>query len=290
MGIKGKKRQRQRREQAAQHIQHDQHADSSPELSLDLEVSPSSSSSSIASAPSTITSPEEPEMLTRHILICSIGNPAKLLTTRHSAGHILLPHLTTESLRASRQLGGPMADGPVFHAPEPSPPPSPTWSSLAEQAVLEPKKKQKPTKDLSSYHATLFQSTAFMNVSGPAVAKAWKSFISGIHGPERSAALLIVLHDELEKAVGTVKYKKDGSAGGHNGLSSIASSLPGHSVHKIGLGINRPVSRDRDDVADYVLSTMPRGDINRMIEDALPKVKEIIHELGTTGRYQQKKK
>ncbi|KAK6349584.1 hypothetical protein TWF696_005869 [Orbilia brochopaga] len=286
MGIKGKRRQRQRREQAAQHIQHEQHADSSesPE-----ELSPSSSSATL-SIPTT-ASPEEPEMLDRHILLCAIGNPGKLLATRHSAAHILLPHLATSPLRTSRPHGGPTADGPSFTAEPPSPPPSPLPAALI--TTLFPskpaaaKQKQKSAVE-DSYTTTLFQSTAFMNASGPAVSKAWRTFTNSLPGPARSRALLVILHDELERPVGTIKYKKDGSAGGHNGLSSIASSLPGQTVHKIGLGINRPQSREPDVVADYVLSTMPRGDVDRMIEDALPAVKEVLHKLGTTGRYLKK--
>lgn len=119
-----------------------------------------------------------------------------------------------------------------------------------------------------------------MNVSGAAVSKAWKIFKSSPSNPNPT---LIILHDELEKPVGKVKYKKDGSAGGHNGLSSIRDSLAGQktTTHKIGLGIGRPESRDKNAVADYVLGRMPSRDKDLMIEEALPVVLQIIEDIGT---------
>ncbi|KAF3178416.1 hypothetical protein TWF225_010164 [Orbilia oligospora] len=244
MGIKGKRKQ-QRRQQQNQQIQ-------LQETTADLEISSAESSTSASipsssSSTSTSTSTPEPEMSTiRSLLLCSIGNPGSLLTTRHSAAHILLPHLTTTPLSLSRPHGGPTASGPSG----------------------------------STYTTQIFQSTSYMNVSGPAVSKAWKLFKSSPSNPNPT---LIILHDELEKPVGKVKYKKDGSAGGHNGLSSIRDSLAGQktTIHKIGLGIGRPESRDKNVVAEYVLGRMSSREKDLMIEEALPVVLQMIEDIGT---------
>ncbi|RVD81863.1 uncharacterized protein DFL_009710 [Arthrobotrys flagrans] len=238
MGIKGKRKQQRRQQQQQMQLQE----------TADLDLSSAESSTSTSSSSTSVSTPtSDPEMSTiRSLLLCSIGNPGTLLTTRHSAAHILLPHLTTTPLSQSRPHGGPTASGPSG----------------------------------STYTTQIFQSTSYMNVSGAAVSKAWKIFKSSPSNPNPT---LIILHDELEKPVGKVKYKKDGSAGGHNGLSSIRDSLAGQktTTHKIGLGIGRPESRDKNAVADYVLGRMPSRDKDLMIEEALPVVLQIIEDIGT---------
>ncbi|KAF3925809.1 hypothetical protein ABW20_dc0102287 [Dactylellina cionopaga] len=245
MGIKGKKRQQQRRQQLQQLNADELPNAESAHISPDFPSASSSSSSSQSPSSSTtsIASEEMSLPVVRNILLCAIGNPGSLLTTRHSAAHILLPHLsTTGALSTSRTHGGPSGPGPSG----------------------------------DTYTTTLFQSTSFMNVSGPAVSKAWKA-----HKSSNSNPVLVILHDELEKAVGKVKYKKDGSAGGHNGLTSIKSSVQNETVHKIGLGIGRPESRDKNVVADYVLQRMPSREKDLMVEEALPLVLRMLEDIGS---------
>lgn len=91
-----------------------------------------------------------------------------------------------------------------------------------------------------------------MNLSGVDLATAYKQFIR-----ENADGKLVVLHDELEAAMGEVKVRS-GSAShkGHNGLKSIKERL-GHVDHmRIGVGIGRPASRDAADVSNYVLRKM----------------------------------
>ena len=125
-----------------------------------------------------------------------------------------------------------------------------------------------------------------MNVSGPTLLKAWKYFESVHGGGQQNANVnstmaLVVLHDELELPTGQVKLKRGhGSAKGHNGLKSVQMSLQGAGLLerlgqrfiRIGIGIGRPVSRDRDDVSDYVLG--------RMETDERARIEGVAEELG----------
>jgi PTH1 family peptidyl-tRNA hydrolase len=103
-----------------------------------------------------------------------------------------------------------------------------------------------------------------MNVSGPSVLAAWKAFQrDNGHNPadmntKEAGLALVVVHDELESALGKVAVKPgSGSARGHNGLKSIKGSFPGQLEYKrIGVGIGRPESREPNDVANYVLRSM----------------------------------
>lgn len=64
-----------------------------------------------------------------------------------------------------------------------------------------------------------------MNISGKPVKTAWNQFLRGLEEEEKENAVLVVLHDELEVALGKVKVKNTGSAGGHNGLVSCIQQL-----------------------------------------------------------------
>lgn len=62
---------------------------------------------------------------------------------------------------------------------------------------------------------------------------------------------VLVIHDELELAPGTVSLKWSGGLGGHNGLRSTKAVLGTADFWRIRIGIGRP---DHSDIAGYVLS------------------------------------
>lgn len=103
-----------------------------------------------------------------------------------------------------------------------------------------------------------------MNVSGPAVLKAWKTFL-GEHRDSDADTGLILLHDELEAPLGTLRIRRgmQGSVKGHNGLKSVFASFEGAGLKaamearlvKVGVGIGRPEGggRGREEVSQFVL-------------------------------------
>lgn len=117
-----------------------------------------------------------------------------------------------------------------------------------------------------------------MNVSGPAVATAWKTFLRDLPNEDRTRAKLVIVHDELESPLGKIKAKIGGSAKGHNGLKSCVSSLGGMTFTRIGIGIGRPESRDSRDVANYVLrkmSVMEEQKVNQSVEEVVRILKKV---------------
>jgi peptidyl-tRNA hydrolase, PTH1 family len=151
---------------------------------------------------------------------------------------------------------------------------------------------------------TLWQSPTLMNVSGPAVRNAWRTFVKEHPSPPadvgpgpRPALGLIVLHDDLESAPGTIKVRRGmgGSVKGHNGLKSVMNSLraepllqakSGGMLVRVGIGIGRPPKggRGRSVVTDYVLGTCTvpeREGIERLVE----KVLEVCDEEGERITY-----
>lgn len=117
-----------------------------------------------------------------------------------------------------------------------------------------------------------------MNVSGVPIAAAWRTFQS-THSNSDMAPALIVLHDELELPIGTIKVRP-GSASpkGHNGLKSIREKMPNVDYTRIGIGIGRPESREPNVVANYVLRKMLPGE-RAKIEAVAGKVEGELRRL-----------
>ncbi len=88
---------------------------------------------------------------------------------------------------------------------------------------------------------------------------------------------LVVVHDELDLDAGTVRLKRGGGEGGHNGLRSISSSLGTRDYHRVRLGIGRPPGRM--DAADFVLrdfSPVERKELPFLLDDAADAVEQLV--------------
>ena len=107
-----------------------------------------------------------------------------------------------------------------------------------------------------------------MNVSGPAVATAWRAYLKELPNDDRVHAKLVVVHDELESPLGKIRVRHGGSAKGHNGLKSVNRSLGGPNYARIGIGIGRPESRESKDVATYVLRKMSSIEFQKISDEA----------------------
>jgi len=90
----------------------------------------------------------------------------------------------------------------------------------------------------------LLKPDTYMNESGRSVSALQRFFHID---PE----CLLVVHDELDLPPGTVKLKKGGGTGGHNGLESIVEHLGTKDFWRLRVGIGHPGHKDL--VADYVL-------------------------------------
>lgn len=84
----------------------------------------------------------------------------------------------------------------------------------------------------------------FMNLSGRAVAAVCRFY-------KIQAEEVLVVYDDVDLPFGEVKLKKDGGAGGHNGLKDIALALSSNKFGRLRLGI-RPM-RAYHDLSDFVL-------------------------------------
>ena len=84
----------------------------------------------------------------------------------------------------------------------------------------------------------------FMNQSGSAVKRLLeKTGVDPSH--------LIVIHDEIDLALGRIQIKAKGGHGGHRGILSIISTLQSGQFYRLRIGVGRPP--EGQDPAEYVL-------------------------------------
>ena len=92
----------------------------------------------------------------------------------------------------------------------------------------------------------LVQPQTYMNVSGAAVS-ALASYYK--IPPER----ILVIFDDISLPVGRIRIRRDGSAGGHNGIKSMIQSLGTDKFPRVKVGVGAKPHPDYD-LADWVLS------------------------------------
>ena len=98
----------------------------------------------------------------------------------------------------------------------------------------------------------LMKPQTFMNASGIAVEAAAHFYKVP---PER----VLVIFDDISLPVGRIRVRPDGSAGGHNGIKSIISSLGSDRVPRVKIGVGAKPHPDYD-LADWVLSSISKED------------------------------
>ncbi len=84
----------------------------------------------------------------------------------------------------------------------------------------------------------------YMNLSGQAVAG-----LAGFYKIEPADILIVT--DDVTLPLGRLRARRDGSAGGHNGLKSIIQSLATQAFPRMRVGVGR--GDNRRDLADHVL-------------------------------------
>ncbi|MBF0398503.1 MAG: aminoacyl-tRNA hydrolase [Desulfobacterales bacterium] len=63
---------------------------------------------------------------------------------------------------------------------------------------------------------------------------------------------ILVIHDDIDLALGIIKIKEKGGHGGHRGIKSLIDVLGSNDFIRLRIGINRPES-DKITVSNYVL-------------------------------------
>ena len=120
---------------------------------------------------------------------------------------------------------------------------------------------------------TLLKPSTYMNLSGKAV----RYWMNELKVPMEN---LLVISDDLNIPFGTVRLRKNGSAGGHNGLTNINELLGTQEYARIRMGIGNDFGRGHQ--VDYVLGELSDEEKEQMPE-LCKKVVEGIKAFATIG-------
>ncbi len=106
----------------------------------------------------------------------------------------------------------------------------------------------------------------FMNLSGEAVKRAVKKF-------NVSPARIIVIHDDIDLPLGTIRISVSRSSAGHKGVSSIIKSIGTKDFSRLRIGISKKDIKEK--AREVVLKNLPSG-ISKVEKLAVEELKEII--------------
>ena len=151
-------------------------------------------------------------------LVAGLGNPEKKYTlTRHNSGFLCVDFLAEKHGFKINKL---------------------KFKAVIADTVI------------NSHRCIVMKPQTYMNASGIAIEAAAHFYKIP---PER----VLVLFDDISLPVGKLRIRKNGSAGGHNGLKSIISCLGSDQFPRVKIGVGAKPHPDYD-LADWVLSTVSK--------------------------------
>lgn len=143
--------------------------------------------------------------------------------------------------------------------------------NVGRELLLQIEKKEGEGKSLFGKRVVILYPDVYMNNSGSAIKKAVPS--------KKAAEQLIVVHDDLDIPLGSIKISFGSGAGGHNGIKSVEKALKTQDYVRIRVGISpsspsgkvkRPAP---EKIADFVLAKFRPPE-----KEKLKKSKKLIAE------------
>ena len=156
-------------------------------------------------------------------LIAGLGNPGKeYMHTRHNIGQLVLNKLSNK-VNISQSIR----------------------KNIGEISVA----------DIDNNNLYLYKPCCYMNESGSYIAKALNKLKVSMNN-------LLVIHDDKDISFGNIRFKFDGSSGGHRGVQSIINNI-GKQFVRLRCGIG---ASDITDTSEFVLSNFSSEEKQRLPE------------------------
>ncbi|MEW5692792.1 MAG: aminoacyl-tRNA hydrolase [Candidatus Hydrogenedentota bacterium] len=112
----------------------------------------------------------------------------------------------------------------------------------------------------------LLKPLTYVNLSG-------ESVISAFNSLSLTSSQLLVIYDDVDLPIGEIKFRRGGSAGGHNGIENIIYHFNSNDFFRLRIGIGPRIKNV--DLKDYVLSNFTETEINEL-EKILDNIVEIL--------------
>jgi len=119
---------------------------------------------------------------------------------------------------------------------------------------------------LEANKVILAKPQTFMNLSGQAVSGLVKFY-------KVSLEELIVIHDDIDLPLGTIRLRPSGGSAGQKGLASTMDYLGTNGFPRLRIGIGRPPGRM--EAADYVLQNFAAGE-QEILTEILERVSKAV--------------
>ena len=134
---------------------------------------------------------------------------------------------------------------------------------------------------LAGHELLLAKPETYMNLSGISVA----ALVRELEIPIPSADV-IVIYDELDLPLGTIRIRERGRANGHNGVKSISGALGTEEWLRIRIGVGKPPLADGREIKaggkDFLLSPMRKQELTEL-DPVLDRVRMAVEAILTKG-------
>lgn len=127
--------------------------------------------------------------------------------------------------------------------------------------------------DIEGQEVMLVKPQTYMNLSGTSVRE-----IVNFYKVKKEEILII--YDDMDIKSGTIKIRKKGSSGGHNGVKSIIENLGTEEISRIRVGIGTP--QEKEDKIKYVLGHISKED-RELLKEGVIQARDAVVEILKNG-------
>ncbi len=148
-----------------------------------------------------------------------------------------------------------------------------TINKLAKQYEIQINKKKFKglygTGTIENKKVILLKPQTYMNLSG-------ESIIEAINFYKIEEEKLIIIYDDIDTKAGTIKIKKTGGPGTHNGMKSVVEHIKTRNFARIKVGVGMP--ENKEDLINYVIGAIPEEE-REVLDKATTLAKDAVVEI-----------
>lgn len=152
-----------------------------------------------------------------------------------------------------------------------------TINKLAKQYNIEINKKKFKalygTGIIENQKVILLKPQTFMNLSGESIKEAMDFY-------KIEEDKLIIVYDDIDIEPGTIKVRKTGGPGTHNGMKSVVQQIGTKNFARVRIGIGMP--ENKEDLINYVIGAIPEEE-KKILDEATTVGKKAVIEIIKSG-------
>lgn len=126
---------------------------------------------------------------------------------------------------------------------------------------------------IESFKIYLVKPQTYMNLSGKGV----KNFLDNYNLEPQE---ILIVQDDLDLNLGSIRIRFNGKDGGHNGIKSIIQELQTSNFYRLRIGIGKPI--DKSETINYVLGEFTEEEW-KILSKVINKTPEIINTILKEG-------